>query len=789
MGFAFVAAVLLAHSSLVSSYEFLYPRLENYTGPFANGGTWTKGFAQAKALVDQMTIEEKVNITTGYTGKCVGFTGEVPRLNLRGLCLQVRTMTNAAHFTEPHADIWRCCDVARMVQADRDVESGFDGCPRCCPRPGNFTTKELTFGKNSCYLYPSVNFSPTLQAGPCDRRSTRQKSFWWQKLGGFRSRLVRFPLSKKTFVLIDLCRYLNGVASYLTVTNAQEQGVISCAKHFIGYEQETFRNPYGLPDPAFPPFVQSPISSNFDDRTAHEVGHLLKLFGQRSERLCVLMNLVDDIHSCADDHTLNYLLKTELGFQGTVISDWGGTWDTESSAIGGLDVSMPGTGFNGLLGDFFGDQLVALVQNGSVSEARLDDMAIRTLTPILQYQDLSTYPEPSFDVRDLTIPTNNVRRDHYKVIRAIGQEALTLVKNNRQSGGGLPFPAPSSMGSLAVIGEDAGPSPYGATSCGDTGNDCLIENNGTMTIGGGSGWAYPPYTIDPLAAINAFVAADGPDINSHLENWDLAAAAFPGQSVGGGVAVNNNTIVVMHVPGPVLVEEWIDHENVTAVLVAHLPGQESGNALVPVLWGETSPSGKMPYTVGKQVSDWPPHTISSDPVISPQANFTEKLMVDYKWFDAKNITPRFEFGFGLSYTTFKFGALSIAQTFKADNTSVQPTAEPFAKQSDPGSSMYDILYTATIDITNVGAVQGAEVAQLYISFPPSAGEPPFILRGFDKLNLAPGQKETATFELRRKDISVWDVVNQQWEIPQGTFTISVGASSRDLRSSIKHTFA
>jgi beta-glucosidase len=203
-------------------------------------------------------------------------------------------------------------------------------------------------------------------------------------------------------------------------------------------------------------------------------------------------------------------------------------------------------------------------------------------------------------VRDLTLPTNNVRGDHYKVIRDIGEEALTLVKNNRKSGGGLPLPKPSSLGSLAVIGEDAGPSPYGATSCGDGGNACLIENNGTMTSGGGSGWAYPPYTIDPLAAITSFVRADGPDINSHLENWDLASAALQASRsetalvfisayavegtdrfnlsaysngnalVKAVAAVNNNTIVVLHIPGPVIVEEWIEHENVRRIpIVVH----------------------------------------------------------------------------------------------------------------------------------------------------------------------------------------------------------------------------
>ncbi|KAJ7492261.1 glycoside hydrolase family 3 C-terminal domain-containing protein [Mycena latifolia] len=374
------------------------------------------------------------------------------------------------------------------------------------------------------------------------------------------------------------------------------------------------------------------------------------------------------------------------------------------------------------------------------------------------------------------------------------------------------------MASLAVIGEDASASPYGATSCGDGGTSCSIDNNGTMTTGGGSGWAYPPYTIDPLAAINAYARFDGPDINQNLNNWDLAAAALQAsrsetalvflnayakeggdrhnltsysngdELVKAVAAVNNNTIVVMHIPGPVIVEPWIDHVNVTAVVIAHLPGQESGNSLVPVLWGETSPSGKLPYTVGKKESDWPPNTIISDLVLQPQANFTEQLFIDYKWFDAKNITPRWEFGFGMSYTAFRFGNLSIKKTFKEDTTSIQPTAESFVRShAEHGSSMYDILYTASVKVTNTGSVHGAEVAQLYISFPESEDQPPYLLRGFDKLALAPGEGKTATFELTRKDLSVWYMVNQRWE-RDSAFTLLAGASSRDLRSDIQHQF-
>ncbi|KAJ7103176.1 putative beta-glucosidase [Mycena belliarum] len=763
MGATFLPIVLhliLVHANLVLG------------GPIANGGSWTYGFVKAKALVSQMTIEEKVNVTTGYTGKCVGFTGEVPRLNLTAVCLQdgpagLRPVRRASQFP---------AQITTVATWNRDL----------------IIAAAVAMAREFHDKGVNIWLGPTT-GGPHGRSPLMGRN--WEG------------------------KYLNGVASYLAVKHAQEEGVVTCAKHFIAYEQETFRNPFNQTEPysVFPPLVQSSISSNVDDKTMHEIylWPFAEAIRAGAGTVMCSYNQINQTQSCANDPALNEMLKTELGFQGAVISDWGGTWDTESSANGGLDLSMPGSAYGGAFGNFFGDELIALVKNKTISEARLDDMAVRILSPILHHQDLATYPQPSFDVRDLNLPTNNVRRDHYKIIRQIGEEAVTLVKNNRAGGRGLPLPAPSLMSTLAVIGEDASASPYGATSCGDFGMDCANQNNGTMTIGGGSGWAYPPYTIDPLAAINAYVRADGPGINQHLENWDLAAAAQQAsrsetalvflnayarefedrhnlsiyangdELVKAVAAVNPNTIVVLHVAGPVIVESWIDHENVTAVIIAHLPGPESGNSLIPVLWGEKSPSGKLPYTFGKHPSDWPPNTIVAHPVLEPQADFTEKLLVDYKWFDAKNIAPRWEFGFGMSYTTFGFGSLSIAETFKPDTTSIQPTHEPFVhiqSVGQQGRSLYDILYTASVQVTNTGSVRGAEVAQLYISFPPSTGQPPRLLRGFEKLDLAPGESKTATFELTRKDVAMWSVPAQRWETPEGVIGVSVGASSRDLRS-------
>ncbi|CAK5280735.1 unnamed protein product [Mycena citricolor] len=724
----------------------------------------------------------QVNITSGFDGSCAGVTGQIVRLGIPPICLQ-------------------------------DGPTGVRPARRVSQFPAGITTaatwnRDLIAARGTALAREFHDKGANIWIGPVT--------------GG---PMGRSPFNGRLWEGFGPDPYLHGVASFLTVKSAQAEGVVTCSKHYLAYEQETFRNPYGEAESydVFPVNAQDPISSNLDDKTAHELymWPFAEAVRAGSGTVMCSYNEVNSTHACANDVALNKWLKGELGFQGAVVSDWGGTWDTKTSTLFGLDVTMPGSGIDGLLGNFYGAELIAMVQNGTIPEKRLDDMVLRTLAPILELQDLQTYPRPSLNQVDLTIPTNNVRRDHYKIIRQIAQEAITMVKNNRTGGGGLPFPALADMASLAVIGQDAGPAPYGMTSCDVAGNTCPhAGNNGTLTVAGGSGFAYPPYTIDPLAAINAYVAAEGPDINQHLENHDLAAAALQASVSEAAIvflsayasegydranlttypngdalvqavaAVNKNTIVVLHVPGAVIVEDWIDHPNVTAVLIAYLPGQESGNSLAPVLWGETSPSGKLPYTFAKDVSDWPPNGIMADAVLKPQVNFTEKLLIDYKWFDAKNITPRFEFGLGLSYTTFSFGQLSLNETFKADNTSIQPTAEQFvALPGDSGKSMYDVLYTATVSIENTGQTAGAEVAQLYVSFPSAEDEPPRVLRGFDKLQLSPGQQGTATFELTRKDLSVWDVSQQKWRVPKGSFTISVGASSRDLRSEVVQEFA
>jgi beta-glucosidase len=238
----------------------------------------------------------------------------------------------------------------------------------------------------------------------------------------------------------------------------------------------------------------------------------------------------------------------------------------------------------------------------------------------------------------------------------------------------------------------------------------------------------------------------------------------------------NNTIVVLNTVGPRLMEAWIDNENVTAVLYGSMLGQESGNSIVDVLYGDVNPSGKLIYTIGKNASDYPVKICET-----AQCDFTEGVYIDYKYFDAYNLTPRYPFGYGLSYTLFEYGSTIVSSS--------GVTAGPANGALTVGGreDLWDTVVTVTTRISNNGTVDGADVAQLYLSYPSAANQPIRQLRGFDKLDITAGSSALATFSLRRRDISFWDVTAQEWSVASGEYTVSIGSSSRDLRSNATFT--
>ncbi|OBT40289.1 hypothetical protein VE00_09628 [Pseudogymnoascus sp. WSF 3629] len=248
----------------------------------------------------------------------------------------------------------------------------------------------------------------------------------------------------------------------------------------------------------------------------------------------------------------------------------------------------------------------------------------------------------------------------------------------------------------------------------------------------------------------------------------------------------NNTVVVTH-SGGVNVLPWADHPNVTAILAAHYPGQETGNAITDVLYGKVNPSAKLPYTIAYNESDYAALPTTSVNTTGPddwQSYFDENLEIDYGYFDAHNISVRYEFGFDLSYTTFN---LSDVKTVSLSSEHI--TARPKEQKIAPGGNpaLFEPLYNVSASIANSGERHGGTVAQLYVTFPKSSptGTPPKQLRGFDKVFLRKYETKTVSFALMRRDLSYWDIEAQDWIIPKGEFTLSVSFSSRDLKEVIK----
>lgn len=541
-------------------------------------------------------------------------------------------------------------------------------------------------------------------------------------------------------------------------------------------------------------------------------------------------NRINNSYGCQNSKTLNGILKTELGFQGFVMSDWYAQHSGVASAEAGMEMVMP-SGF-----PYWGPNLTDAVENGTISESRLDDMATRIMAAWYYTKQDVDYPDRGIGMAaNLSKPHSVVDARNPASRAGLLQAAVeghVLVKNTNNS---LPLQNPRL---LSVYGYDAvnprvsTPSPgLSAWALGLQGVDiqsvlCGFSSafgpcteflpyapNGTLFTGGGSGAATPAYISAPLDALQARAVEDG---TTGLF-WDTqnvnATAAVDAASDACLVFINaessegvdrsalydsfsdnlvtnianqcSNTIVTIHNAGVRLVDAWVDHPNVTAVIFAHLPGQDSGRALVSILYGDVSPSGKLPYTIARNESDYgnllspiAPLSPNETYALFPQDNFTEGVFIDYRAFDAQNITPRYEFGYGLTYTNFSYSDISIRRSAPNSTLSTYPNGAII-----PGghADLFDNILTVTATIANTGSVSAAEVAQLYVTIP-AAGQPVRQLRGFEKVFLQPGESATLSFPLQRRDLSFWDVVAQKWSLVLGEeYTIYVAASSRDLR--------
>lgn len=695
-----------------------------------------------------MTLEEKSNLTRGYTGTCEGMTGTVARLGIPALCFN-------------------------------DAPDGIRGQEFVSAFPAGFHVA-ATFDEDLMWKYGvalgeeyharGVNVILGPVAGPMGRMVRSGRA--WEGLSGD--------------------PHLSGTGMGAITKGIQSQGVIATAKHFLFNEQEFRRTKTSAGEA---------MSSNVDDRTLHELYAFPFMNSLREGAGAVMCsyNRVNQSYACQNSKLLNGVLKTEFGFEGFVVSDWQAQHTGIASANAGLDIVMPDAGF-------WGANLTDAVNNGSVSATRLDDMATRVLASIHFLHQEYSYPEPSIyqDSTQKHFAVDASSSDHAELIHQIGAAGTVLVKNVN---GTLPFQKPKF---LAVYGYDAvnkaspweNPLRFGG---GYEVNFGWNTFNGTMITGGGSGSNAPSYVIDPFMAISERIAKDRGTLRwdfwseaptpayVNAEHCLVFINAYASESFDrttlkdefsdnlvNNVAKNcSSTVVVIHNAGLRVVDEWIDNPNVTAVIYAGLPGQESGRSIVSILYGDINPSGRLPFTVAKNESDYGSllnSTISSD--YFPSINFTEGLYIDYRAFDREGIEPQFEFGYGLSYTTF--GYSDVSTTLVSNETSEYPDASVAIVQGGH-PELWDVIAVVKCSVANTGSVDGTEIAQLYITIPVE-DTPVRQLRGFKRIGpLSVGEARTAVFELTRRDLSVWDVTAQQWRLAKGEYDFYIGASSRDLR--------
>ncbi|EWZ31529.1 hypothetical protein FOZG_14663 [Fusarium oxysporum Fo47] len=555
--------------------------------------------------------------------------------------------------------------------------------------------------------------------------------------------------------------------------------------------------------------IQNSLSSNIDDRTMHEL---------------YMWPFADGIRAGADHAIAQWSSKGgELGLQGSILSDWFATHSGVSSINAGLGLNMPG----GWASPYFMN-MSQYVENGDISEERLDDMVRRILTPYFRHkQNSPDYPALDLSLNEFkeqeTAATGNtillpatpeeipmwniggtknrdVRKDHGKFVRELGAAGAVLLKND----GALPFKAPRN---IAVFGNDAADLSQGQFALNPI--DPIGPEMGANTQGSGSGTGRFSYFVSPLQAIKERMGSDlvqyildnkaiasnigsiypAPEaclvfVKSHIgeaTDRETLGLDWDGNAIIDAVSQKCNNTIVTHTGGPNNTP-WADNPNVTAIIAGHLPGQEIGHSIADILWGDLNPSGKLPYTIAHNESDFNASVVNltgSTGIDSWQSAFTEGLYTDYQHFSESDIEPLYEFGFSLSYTTFSVKLGSVTKLVR--NASPMPLNRPTQPGGNP--ALFEPLVKVTITVQNTGKLAGATVPHLYLSLPDSAprGTPVKVLRGFDKTKkLSPNQSQKISFVLRRKDMSFWDVTKQDWLIPKGRFSIKVGFSSRDL---------
>jgi beta-glucosidase len=465
-----------------------------------------------------------------------------------------------------------------------------------------------------------------------------------------------------------------------------------------------------------------------------------------------------------------------MGFPGFVMSDWGATHSTVASALNGLDMEMDtgqepdslnfigpqGTGGINGFEDFYGGPLKSAVQTGRVPMSILNSMVARILRSMFAV-GLFDHPAP---VEPTGYPVPVDTETNKAVALSSAEAGSVLLKNS-----GSLLPISGSGKKIAVIGLDAGPAAVTAAQAGGSvhvnqpevvtplqalteraaeAGDTVVYNDGIDVDAA----AALSRASDMAIVYAGYVEAEGTDQSNLDYNngaCSLACETQPANSdqlIAAVAASNPNTAVVLNTGGP-SVMPWLSQ--VSSVLEMWYPGEEDGNAAAALLFGDVNPSGKLPITFPVSLSQIPTQSASQWPGVNGAATYSEGLLVGYRWYNAKQLAPLFPFGYGLTYTTFHFSHLVVS----------------------PSGSSVVVSYV----LTNTGTRAGADVGEVYVSDPSSAGEPPQQLKGYEKTWLEPGQSKTVTVALPASAFEYWNNSDGGWVTAPGIYTIRVGDSS------------
>lgn len=597
--------------------------------------------------------------------------------------------------------------------------------------------------------------------------------------------IYRTPLNGRNFEYMGEDPYLASKMVVPYIKGVQSNGVAACVKHYALNNHEVNRHT---------------TNAIVDDRALYEIYlPAFKAAVQDGGAWTIMgsYNLYKDQHVCHNQYLLNNILKGEWGFDGVVVSDWGGTHDTKQAIANGLDMEF-GSWTNGLSNGtnnaydnyYLAMPYLKLIKEGKVGTKELDDKVRRILR--LAFRTTMNTRRP---FGSLCSP------EHTTVARNIGEEGIVLLKNDRNL---LPI-NPDRVKKIAVIGENA------------------LK---MMTVGGGSSSLKVKYELSPLdgvrkrfgdkaeivyargyvgdtsgeyngvvtgqnlnddrtaeeilaeaietaknADIVIFVGGLNKSAHQDCEDSDRASLELPynQDKVISALAKANKNLVVVNISGNAVAMPWV--KEVPAIVQAWYLGTECGNAIASILAGDVNPSGKLPMTFPVSLTDVGAHSVGDYPGTPRNdgsqivdCNYSEGIYVGYRWNDKNDIKPLFPFGHGLSYTTFKYGKPSISSDRMATDGKI----------------------TISIPVSNTGSRTGAEVVQLYITdVKSSLPRPVKELKDFKKVSLEPNQSIEIQFEITPDKLMYFDDERHEWVAEAGDFIALIGSSSSDIKDSVK----